>query len=103
LLQRLLERHDPSLTLWIVRDGAHEHVDAAAGSLISHGPNQLDQFPKVAGYVDRILKGEKPGNLPVQVPTKFTIRGSRTVPPSISGTPQRRPWGRQCGDATSSA
>ena len=46
-------------------------VDAAAGGLISYGPNQLDQFPKVAGYVDRIFKGEKPGNLPVQVPTKF--------------------------------
>ena len=48
-------------------------VDAAAGGLISYGPNQLDQFPKVAGYVDRILKGEKPGNLPVQVPTKFAL------------------------------
>jgi putative ABC transport system substrate-binding protein len=48
-------------------------VDAAAGGLISYGPNQLDQFPKVAGYVDRILKGEKPGNLPVQVPTKLEL------------------------------
>ena len=39
--------------------------------MISYGPDQIDQFRLTAGYVDRILKGEKPGDLPVQAPTKF--------------------------------
>ena len=37
------------------------------------GPNTLDQFRSAAGYVDRILRSEKPGDLPVQVPTKFEL------------------------------
>jgi putative ABC transport system substrate-binding protein len=45
----------------------------AAGGLISYGPNFLDQYARAAEYVDRILKGEKPGNLPVQVPTKYEL------------------------------
>ena len=46
---------------------------ATAGGLISYGPDFLDQFRQSAGYVDRILKGEKPGDLPVQTPTKYQL------------------------------
>jgi putative ABC transport system substrate-binding protein len=45
----------------------------AAGGLISYGPNFLDQYPRAAGYVDRILKGEKPSDMPVQAPTKYEL------------------------------
>jgi putative ABC transport system substrate-binding protein len=41
--------------------------------LISYGPNFLDHFRQAAGYVDRILKGEKPADLPVQAPTKYEL------------------------------
>ena len=44
-----------------------------AGGLISYGPDLLGQYRSAAGYVDRILKGEKPGDLPVQSPTKYNL------------------------------
>jgi putative tryptophan/tyrosine transport system substrate-binding protein len=50
-----------------------ERTFAADGSLISYGPDDIDQYRQAAGYVDRILKGEKPANLPVQAPTKFEL------------------------------
>ena len=44
---------------------------AVSGGLISYGPDRLEPYRRAAGYVDRILKGEKPAELPVQEPTKY--------------------------------
>ena len=46
---------------------------SAEGGLISYGPDTIDQFRRAAGYVDRILRGEKPGDMPVQAPTKYEL------------------------------
>jgi putative tryptophan/tyrosine transport system substrate-binding protein len=46
---------------------------AAAGGLISYGPNFRDQFRLAAGYVNRILRGERPADLPVQAPTNYEL------------------------------
>jgi putative tryptophan/tyrosine transport system substrate-binding protein len=46
---------------------------AAAGGLISYGPDRIDPYRRVASYIDRVLKGEKPADLPVQEPTKFEL------------------------------
>jgi putative ABC transport system substrate-binding protein len=61
------------------------------GGLLSYGVDEVDNFRRAASYVDRILRGEKPGDLPVQLPTKFEMAVNRktatalglTVPPSI--------------------
>ena len=45
----------------------------ADGGLVSYGPDTVDQYRRAAGYIDRILKGEKPANLPVQGPTKYEL------------------------------
>jgi putative ABC transport system substrate-binding protein len=50
------------------------------GGLISYGPNQTDQYRQAAGYADRILKGEKAGNLPVQAPVRYeTVLNMKTA------------------------
>ena len=51
----------------------YERNFVAGGGLISYGPDYLDQFRRAASYVDRILKGEKPADMPVQAPTKYKL------------------------------
>ena len=51
----------------------YERFFASAGGLISYGPYYIDLYQRAAGYVDRILKGEKPADLPVQMPTKYEL------------------------------
>src|SRR5262249_2626475 len=51
----------------------YDRVFVDSGGLISYGPDYVDQFRRAAGYVDSVLKGEKPANLPVQASTKYDL------------------------------
>src|SRR5262245_1290469 len=51
----------------------HSSYYVSSGGLISYGPNSIDPFRRAAGYVDRILRGEKPADLPVQAPVKYEL------------------------------
>ena len=69
----------------------YERSFVAAGGLASYGPDFADQYRHAAGYVNRILKREKPGDMPVQAPTKYemviNLKTAKaldlTVPPSL--------------------
>jgi putative ABC transport system substrate-binding protein len=65
-VMRLAERHKLPVIYWL-------GVFAKEGGLLGYGPDYNDLFRRSASYVDRILKGEKPSNLPVQIPTKFEL------------------------------
>src|SRR5262249_24429455 len=68
-----------------------ERSYVAAGGLVSYGTDFVDQYRQAAGYVDRILRGEKPAHLPVQAPTKvkliINLKSTKalglTVPPAV--------------------
>jgi putative ABC transport system substrate-binding protein len=66
LIIMLAARHKLPAVYW-------ERFFATAGGLMSYGPPQLDQYRRAAGYADRILKGEKPADLPVQAPSKYEL------------------------------
>ena len=66
LILTLAARHKLPAIYW-------ERFFVTAGGLMSYGPDLVDQFRRAAGYVDRILKGEKPTDLPVQAPTNYEL------------------------------
>lgn len=84
LIVTLAARHKLPAMYW-------ERFFVAAGGLMSYGPDAVEEFRQAAGYVDRILEGEKPADMPVQAPTKYGLVINRktakalglTVPPPL--------------------
>jgi len=73
LIIALAARHKLPAVYW-------ERFFVADGGLISYGPDYVEQYRRAAGYVDRILKGEKPADLPVQAPTRYeTVLNLKTA------------------------
>jgi putative tryptophan/tyrosine transport system substrate-binding protein len=66
LIVTLAARHQLPAVYW-------DRAPVTGGGLISYGADLLDQYRRAAGYVDRILKGEKPADMPVQAPTKYEL------------------------------
>ena len=90
LIIALAARHKLPAVYW-------QRFYRASGGLMSYGPDLLDQFRRAAGYVDRILKGEKPADLPVQAPTKYELvdqpqdrQGARPHRAAVTARPRRR-------------
>lgn len=66
LIVTLAARHKLPAIYW-------DRFYVTGGGLISYGPSSIDTFRRAANYVDRILRGEKPADLPVQAPTKYEL------------------------------
>ena len=66
LIVTLAARHKLPAVYW-------DRTPVTGGGLMSYGADLRDQYRRAAGYVDRILKGEKPADLPVQAPTKYEL------------------------------